>query len=154
MIGPRKLQIGGVRKLTSVGKACEKYIYSFPNYKMRIEDSATDFDIRSVAIFSDRKHAVPVLMLHGWPGTYCFNSMSDMLISCRKFPRISPILGILMIKYTTVTLPYHIIVPSLPGYASSSLPPLDQDFRFEDVARILNKVMIQLGFENGICCLR
>lgn len=46
-------------------------------------------------------------------------------------------------------LPYHVIVPSLPGYAFSSAPPTDVDFRLEDVAQILDHLMSNLGFSNG-----
>ena len=46
-------------------------------------------------------------------------------------------------------LPYHLVVPSLPGYTFSSPPPLDKDFRIEDVARIFNKLAFSLGFGDG-----
>lgn len=49
-------------------------------------------------------------------------------------------------KYTPETLPYHIIVPSLPGFAFSSDPPLDQDFKTADAARIMHNLMLSLGF--------
>ncbi|KAA8643474.1 hypothetical protein EYZ11_001429 [Aspergillus tanneri] len=49
-------------------------------------------------------------------------------------------------KYTPATLPYHFVVPSLPGYTFSSGPPLDRDFGTEDVARVINTVMVNLGF--------
>lgn len=32
-------------------------------------------------------------------------------------------------EYTPTTLPYHLIVPSLPGYGFSSSPPLDKEYR-------------------------
>ena len=60
-----------------------------------------------------------------------------------------PILQLLKDKYTPQTLPYHIIVPSLPGYAFSSGPPLDKDFGAEDAARILDHLMAMLGFADG-----
>lgn len=59
------------------------------------------------------------------------------------------ILEILSSKYTSKTLPYHIIVPSLPGYAFSSPPPLTQDFQLQDIARIMNLLMIELGLGGG-----
>jgi len=49
-------------------------------------------------------------------------------------------------QYSPENLPYHLIVPSLPGYAFSSGPPLDRNFTMADVAKILNTLMIQLGF--------
>lgn len=38
-------------------------------------------------------------------------------------------------QYSTQELPYHIIIPSLPGYTLSSGPSLDKDFTTEDIAR-------------------
>lgn len=52
-------------------------------------------------------------------------------------------------QYTPETLPYHLIVPSLPGYAFSSGPPLDKNFSTEDISRILDNLMRDLGFESG-----
>ncbi|KAI0120959.1 Alpha/Beta hydrolase protein [Xylariales sp. AK1849] len=112
----------------------EQNINSFPNYKLKVTQSGIGYDIHFVAIFSQRKDAVPVLMLHGWPGS---------------FLEFLPILRILMTKYTAETLPYHVIVPSLPGYAFSSPPPLDRDFRLEDAAQIFDELMAQLGFGDG-----
>ena len=55
-------------------------------------------------------------------------------------------MALLREKYTSDTLPYHVIVPSLPGYTLSGGPPLDKDFGLEDVGRVLNQLMIDLGF--------
>lgn len=73
-------------------------------------------------------------MLHGWPGS---------------FLEFLPILRLLKGKYTPQTLPYHVIVPSLPGYAYSSPPPLNRDFRLENCAEIMDKLMVGLGFSDG-----
>lgn len=54
-------------------------------------------------------------------------------------------------KYTPDELPYHVIVPSLPGYAFSAAPPLDKDWTLEDSARVMHKVMDGLGFGAGYC---
>jgi microsomal epoxide hydrolase len=96
--------------------------------------AGSSFDIHFVALFSERKDAVPILMLHGWPGS---------------FLEFLPILRLLTNKYTPSTLPYHIVVPSLPGYAYSSPPPHDADFRLEDVSQVLDELMVQLGFSSG-----
>ncbi|KAI9683450.1 MAG: hypothetical protein M1822_005990 [Bathelium mastoideum] len=115
-------------------RASEKDINSFPNFKLQLEHAGTQFDVHFVAIFSELETAVPALMLHGWPGS---------------FLEFLEILSLLTNKYTPATLPYHIVVPSLPGYAFSSPPSLDRDFRIEDVAQILDSLMIKLGFGNG-----
>lgn len=56
-----------------------------------------------------------------------------------------PIFELLTTKYTPETLPYNIIVPSLPGYGFSSSPPLDGDFGLRDVAKLLDALMQGLG---------
>lgn len=52
-------------------------------------------------------------------------------------------------EYTPTTLPYHLIVPSLPGYTFSSGPPLDRNFEITDVTRIMDQLMKDVGFESG-----
>lgn len=51
--------------------------------------------------------------------------------------------------YSPETLPYHLVVPSLPGYAFSSPPPLTRDFQLQNIASIMNSLMVELGFEGG-----
>ena len=52
-------------------------------------------------------------------------------------------------KYDEDSLPYHIVVPSLPGYCFSNGPPLDRDWLIEDTARVMDTLMKGLGFEAG-----
>lgn len=49
-------------------------------------------------------------------------------------------------QYSPQPLPFHLIVPSLPGYAFSGGPPLNHDFKMADAARMLNTLMLDLGF--------
>lgn len=49
-------------------------------------------------------------------------------------------------QYSAKDLPYHIIVPSLPGYTFSSGPPIDKDMHSDEMAIIMNKLMNKLGF--------
>ncbi|KAH8901943.1 alpha/beta-hydrolase [Coniochaeta sp. PMI_546] len=65
------------------------------------------------------------------------------------FAEFLPVLDLLREKYTPHTLPYHVVVPSLPGYTLSSGPPVDRDFGIEDAARYMNTLMVQLGFGKG-----
>ncbi|CAK7218498.1 hypothetical protein SEUCBS140593_003567 [Sporothrix eucalyptigena] len=50
-------------------------------------------------------------------------------------------------RYTPETLPYHLIVPSLPGYTFSSAPPVDKDIDSDDAARVLHQLTVLLGFD-------
>ncbi|CDM31988.1 hypothetical protein DTO013E5_9654 [Penicillium roqueforti] len=111
-------------------KSSEDRINSFPQYTMEVEDLTIHF----VGLFSEKKDAVPIILLHGWPGS---------------FLEFLPILQRFREEYTPETLPYHLIVPSLPGYAFSSGPPLDRDFGTGDIARVFDRLMKNLGFESG-----
>lgn len=47
-------------------RAAERHINSFPNYKMQIQD----VDLHFVALFSEKKDAIPIILMHGWPGSF------------------------------------------------------------------------------------
>ena len=111
-------------------RAEEKRINSFPNYRMQIDG----VDLHFVALFSENKDAVPIQFLHGWPGS---------------FIEFLPMLEVIKKQYSAKDLPYHIIVPSLPGYPLSSRPT-DKDWSIEDSSRVLNQLMLNLGFEKYI----
>lgn len=49
----------------------EEHINSVPNFKLPIEDDdGKVYDIHFIALFSKKADAVPLLVLHGWPGAY------------------------------------------------------------------------------------
>ena len=109
----------------------EDYFNSFPNFKTSIKDkeSKTTFDIHFAALFSEKPDAIPVVFLHGWPGSHLeFLGVMDVLLK----------------KYKPAELPYHIIAPSLPGWTLSSGPPTDRNFETEDTARVINALMVGL----------
>lgn len=113
----------------------EGYINSFPNFKIPIGDGNSEpLNIHFAALFSKKKDATPVIFMHGWPGCHL---------------EFLPMLELLRTKYTAETLPFHAIVPSLPGYSLSSGPPTGQDFTAVDAGRVLNQLMIDLGFGDG-----
>lgn len=90
------------------------------------------YSIRFNALFSLRQNALPILFLHGWPG-----SALEFL----------PMLKHIENQYPSASdLPYHIIVPDLIGFGFYSRPPIDRDYNYEDNARILVKMMHMLGF--------
>ncbi|KAI9170826.1 putative epoxide hydrolase [Paramyrothecium foliicola] len=113
----------------------EARINSFPNFKATVADShGNNIEIQFLALFSKKTDAIPIAFFHGWP-----SSMIEFL----------DILDILRGKYTPETLPYHIIVPSLPGYAYSSSLPLERDYGIDMAAEALNNLLLGLGFESG-----
>lgn len=111
----------------------EDRINSFPNFTVPIkDDQGIEIDVHFLALFSKKKNAIPIAFYHGWPGSFLeFLALLDLLK--QKYP-------------TPEDLPYHVIVPSLPGYAFSSGPPVDKDYGKNEAAACLDKLMRGLGF--------
>ncbi|KAJ9661648.1 hypothetical protein H2198_001824 [Neophaeococcomyces mojaviensis] len=122
-------------------KEHESHLNTFPHFVASIEDSTTSpdpYSIHFMALFSTREDALPILFPHGWPGS---------------FLEFIPMLSQIKHQYNNdaSSLPYHIIVPSLPGFGLSSSPPVQQPvtqdgelFGMESVARIFNTLMAKL----------
>ncbi|KII93470.1 hypothetical protein PLICRDRAFT_49516 [Plicaturopsis crispa FD-325 SS-3] len=116
-------------------RAHEERINSFPQFTAPVvDDDGRVYTIHFVGIFSEKVDAVPVVFLHGWPGS---------------FLEFLPAITLLTEQHTPATLPYHIIVPTLPGWTLSSKPPVDKDFTSQDVARLFDRLLIGLGFGAG-----
>lgn len=109
-------------------QAQQKRINSFDNFKMQVEN----VDVHFVALFSEKKDAIPIVFMHGWPGSFIeFLPMCDLIRN----------------QYSAKDLPYHIIVPSLPGYTLSLVQSAEKEWKLEDSARIMNQLMLNLGFD-------
>ncbi|KAJ7761030.1 Alpha/Beta hydrolase protein [Mycena metata] len=81
---------------------------------------------------SKNPDAIPLIALHGWPGS--FDEFS---------PVIKPLTQESSVNGTTVS--YHVVVPSLPGFTFSSAPPAN--WTINDTARIFNTLMTEvLGY--------
>ena len=114
----------------------EERINSYPNFTTDVVGSyGEDIQIHFAALFSERDDAIPVAMYHGWPGS--FMDYADILDLLRQ-------------RYTPSELPYHVIVPSLPGYAFSGTPPVDIDYDIKSTALLFNNLMTGLGFDSYI----
>ena len=113
----------------------EDRINGFPNFKASVKDAeGNTIEIQFLALFSEKADAVPIAFFHGWPGSIC---------------EFLDILDILKTRYSPKDLPYHIIVPSLPGYAYSSGPPVETDYGIGVAAGALNNLLVGLGFGSG-----
>ncbi|CZT11808.1 related to epoxide hydrolase [Rhynchosporium agropyri] len=131
-------------------KKSEAYINTFPHFTSTVTTStpipspsspnspsskSTTHTIHFVALFSTNPSAIPLAFFHGWPGS---------------FLEFLPILALLKEQYPDPKdLPYHVIVPSLPGFTFSSPPPLDSDFDVGSVAKVTDQLMQDLGFGVG-----
>ena len=50
----------------------------------------------------------------------------------------------------SLTSRYHLIIPSLPGYAFSSAPPIDKEFGMEDIGKCYGELMnLLFSFSKG-----
>jgi pimeloyl-ACP methyl ester carboxylesterase len=113
----------------------EDCINSFPNFKIPITDpEAGTVEIHFAALFSTKVDAIPIIFLHGYPG-----SLMEFL----------PMLEILAGRYTPETLPYYVIVPSLPDYGLSGGASENVEMTLDRAARIMNQLMLDLGFASG-----
>ena len=113
----------------------EDHINTFPNFTapIRARDGET-YTVHFAALFSEKTDAVPICLLHGWPGS---------------FLEFLPFLNVVKSKYSPKDLPYHYIVPSLPGYAFSSGPSTQRVWTNEDIAYVIHELMLGLGFSSG-----
>lgn len=133
--GMKRDWLGNAKKVWLSDFDWRKYedrINSFPNFKASVKDAeGNDMEIQFLALFSERIGAIPITFLHGWPGSIC---------------EFLDILDILRAKYSPQDLPYHVVVPSLPGYAYSSGPPVHTDYGVDIAAGALHNLMLSLGF--------
>ncbi|GAA6059018.1 hypothetical protein JCM10212_001243 [Sporobolomyces blumeae] len=112
-------------------KKRENEINEVDHYFTTIQDGGADFKIHFIYHESKDPNAIPLLLLHGWPG-----SAFEFLEAVK------------LLRESTSPA-FHLVVPMEPGYGWSSPPPLDRGFGTDDVASILHKLMLGLGFESG-----
>ncbi|KAK3374654.1 Alpha/Beta hydrolase protein [Podospora didyma] len=120
-------------------KALENEMNSFPHFKatVSVPEISLPMKIHFMGMLSENPQATPIVLIHGWPGSF------------REF---LPMLSLLRDQYPDpAQLPYHIIVPSLPGYAFSDAFPNDRDHGIVDAARVIDALAVQaLGFRNYV----
>jgi microsomal epoxide hydrolase len=104
-------------------RATETKINSQPQYLATVGDQTIHF----VGVFSEDPNAVPLLLLHGWPGSFF-----------EFYPLIEEL-------EKSINPRFHLIVPSFPGYMWSSPPPLHHEYRQVDAANALDALMVGLG---------
>lgn len=98
------------------------------------DEGEEELQVHFMALFSGRADATPIVLLHGWPGS---------------FLEFMAVLDIIKTRYTPETSPYHIIVPSLPGFTLSAGPPVRSTWRMNDTAAVVDTLMEGLGFSAG-----
>lgn len=105
-------------------KSC--YSIRFSQYTAEIEGLTVHF----IHEKSGAADAIPLLLIHGWPGS---------------FLEFVPVIENLTQAATAMTgkdVSFNVIVPSLPGFAFSSPPPVN--WTVQDTARVFNTLMTQV----------
>lgn len=118
-------------------RAHEKLLNSFPQFTMDVTAPSDNqvFHFHFAALFASnlKPDAIPLILLHGWPGSW-----TDFI----------PVLQQVKSKYSPGTLPYHIIVPSIPDYGLSTRSKLtEKELDMPAAAEALNELMKALGFK-------
>jgi len=111
-------------------KEQESYLNSFPHFKTSI--SGLEIHFIHVKPQNTTKKVLPLLMLHGWPGSFV------------EFLKIIPIL---MEESEQENFVFEIIAPSLPGYGFSD-PAQKPGMGPIEMALIFDKLMKRLEFNN------
>ncbi|RYP41967.1 hypothetical protein DL767_000598 [Monosporascus sp. MG133] len=108
----------------------QEYLNSFNHYTVTIEGQVIHFLHHE----SEAPNAIPILLTHGWPGS---------------FMEFLPVIEPLTQQATTASgqnVSFHVVIPSLPGFAFSSSPP--GNWSLDDTARAFNTLMTKvLGYE-------
>ena len=98
-------------------RAQERELNQFPQFR--------ENDIHFIHLQSARRDAVPLLLLHGWPGSFV------------EFRHVIPLLRD----------DFHLVIPSLPGYAFSPLPSAG-GFSNARIAEAMLELMSFLSYEH------
>jgi microsomal epoxide hydrolase len=111
-------------------RAQERALNAFDHYKTAIDG----LDVHFIHQRSVRPDAVPLLMLHGWPGS---------------FVEFSGIIGPLTDPGAHGGDPgdaFHLVVPSLPGFGFSDKPD-ERGYSPERIADVMAALMERLGYD-------
>ncbi|GAA5965892.1 hypothetical protein JCM8115_000736 [Rhodotorula mucilaginosa] len=112
-------------------KKHEQEINEVDHYMVQVQTDGVQHDLHVIYHESKDPNAIPLLLLHGWPG------------SAFEFIEAIKILR----KSTSPA--FHLIAPMEPGYGWSTPPPLDRGFNMNDCTALMNDLMVGLGYGDG-----
>jgi epoxide hydrolase len=114
-------------------RRCEAWFNSFPQYKASIDGE----EIHLFHIRSRQQDALPLLLLHGWPGSVLeFHKVIEPLIDPTA-------------HQGTRQDSFHVIIPSLPGYGWSSQPS-STGWNLKRMAKAMVALMELLGYQQWV----
>ncbi|KAI9022444.1 epocide hydrolase domain-containing protein [Hyaloraphidium curvatum] len=105
-------------------------INSLPHYLYKLSDANGGTDLHFIHLPSSRPDALPLMLLHGWPGSFV------------EFLNIVPLLAE---PTDSRHQAFHVVVPSLPGYGFSEAPK-KLGYGPIAIARACDELMGALGY--------
>jgi pimeloyl-ACP methyl ester carboxylesterase len=108
----------------------EAKINQIPQFATQIDvsDGFGTLDIHFAHSRSSKPDAVPLIFIHGWPGSFLEVTKGLKRLNDEGF---------------------HVVAPSLPGYGFSSYPR-KAGFDLRKVAEVLQKLMLRLGYDQFV----
>lgn len=107
-------------------RAVETSLNAWPQVLTTIDGQ----DIHAVVARSPRTDAVPLLLMHGWPST---------------FAEFYPVIDALVNPPSSEDPAFHVVVPSIPGYAFSG-PTAERGWTADRIARAFAELMSRLDY--------
>ena len=109
-------------------RAFEEKLNGFPHFMTTIDDQ----NIHFIHVRSMHDHALPLLLVHGWPGSVIeFLDVIDLLVDPAD---------------PDAHQPFHLVIPSLPGYGFSG-PTQTPGWNVKRTAEAFAELMRRLGYE-------
>lgn len=111
-------------------RAEEAEINKIPQFTTEIDvsDGFGPLNVHFAHSKSSRPDAVPLIFIHGWPGSFIEISKGLERLNEAGF---------------------HVVAPSLPGYGFSSYPRKPA-FDLRKVAEVMQKLMLRLGYDQFV----
>ncbi|KAH8979688.1 alpha/beta-hydrolase [Lactarius akahatsu] len=108
----------------------ERKLNALPMFTRTIAvDGFGELNLHYVHQKSAAKGAIPLLIVHGWPGSFL------------EVTKVLPLLTAVSADHPS----FHVVAPNLPGYAWSEAV-LKKGFSAKHYAELFNKLMISLGY--------
>jgi pimeloyl-ACP methyl ester carboxylesterase len=113
----------------------QTHLNRYSHYLATIPDPESPYtlDIHFTHTPSKRDDAIPIILIHGWPG------------SIHEFDRVVDPLS----DPPADQQAFHVVVASIPGFLWSSPPP-KKGWTMQDTARIFHHLMIGLGYDEYV----
>ena len=114
-------------------RAREKLLNRFPQFRTTIDGVGIHF----IHVRSPHANALPLVMTHGWPGSIVeFQKVIEPLSDPTKHGG-------------QASDAFHVVCPSLPGYAFSD-KPTTTGWNVEKIGRAWSQLMPRLGYKNYV----